>query len=369
VLTRWGRGAFIDSQVAECRYYKYGGTRWCRTHAERRANQTRAGERSFAYDQANRLIQTTLAAETTSYGYDGDGKRLRAGATSFLWDTAHGLPELALERDPSGATIRRYAYGTELLSMRAAGEERYFHTDALGSVLNTSSSTGKLEWSYGYEPYGALRRQLRHGSNTADNPVRFTGAYQDNSGLYHLRARQYDAATGRFTATDPLAPLLTDPHVSSYIYANNLPTAFVDPSGMGAVRAGETVPKKKRYGNGCGPGDWREGLVPDGFASGFDFGDACERHDRCYGQWNRVRQNCDSRLLHDIRDECSDISWNPIQTVYTPHCFAAADLYYHGVRKGGKPSFREAQLAVCPFRSSNGLLLLSKCRASIRRRE
>jgi len=136
----------------------------------------------------------------------------------------------------TGATIRRYAYGTELLSMRAAGEERYFHTDALGSVLNTTSAAGKLEWSYGYEPYGALRRELRRGSDTAENPLRFTGAYQDGTGLYHLRACQYDAATGRFTATDPLAPLLADPYVASYLYANDRPTALVDPSGLGPVR-------------------------------------------------------------------------------------------------------------------------------------
>lgn len=199
-------------------------------------SQTRAGERSFVYDQANRLISTTFAGETTDYGYDGDGKRLRAGETSFLWDVANGLPELALERDSGGATLRRYAYGTELLSMRAGGEERYFHTDALGGVLNTSSASGKLEWSYSYEPYGTVRRDLRHGSNSAENPIRFTGAYQDPTGLYHLRARQYDSTTGRFNATDPLAPLLTDPFISSYVYANNLPTALVDPSGLGAVR-------------------------------------------------------------------------------------------------------------------------------------
>ncbi|MGQ0571595.1 MAG: hypothetical protein ACT4P5_19000, partial [Armatimonadota bacterium] len=96
-------------------------------------NQTRAGERSFAYDQANRMVSTTLATETTAYRYDGDGKRLRAGPTNILWDLAHALPEPALERDPAGATLRRYAYGSELLSMQTAGQERYFHTDALGS--------------------------------------------------------------------------------------------------------------------------------------------------------------------------------------------------------------------------------------------
>ncbi|MGQ0571594.1 MAG: RHS repeat-associated core domain-containing protein, partial [Armatimonadota bacterium] len=153
-----------------------------------------------------------------------------------------------LERDPAGATLRRYAYGSELLSMQTAGQERYFHTDALGSILNTSNATGTLETSLSYEPFGALRRQNRHSATAADNPIRFTGAYHDPTGLYHLRARQYDPASGRFTATDALSPLLVEPYASSYVYAENLPNALVDPSGMGAVRAdaGRVAPQ-------CGP--------------------------------------------------------------------------------------------------------------------
>ncbi|MGQ0803245.1 MAG: RHS repeat-associated core domain-containing protein, partial [Actinomycetota bacterium] len=143
---------------------------------------------------------------------------------------------------------RRYAYGSELLSMQTAGQERYFHTDALGSILNTSSATGTLETSLSYEPFGALRRQNRHSATAADNPIRFTGAYHDDTGLYHLRARHYDPADGRFTSTDPLAPQLTDPYVSSYVYAKNLPTALVDPTGMGAIRAGSS-----RTGPQCVP--------------------------------------------------------------------------------------------------------------------
>jgi RHS repeat-associated protein len=66
--------------------------------------------------------------------------------------------------------------------------------------------------------------------------MRFAGEYQDTgSGLYNLRARSYDTATGRFGGLDPLAHGLGEGASSSYIYAGDNPTSFVDPSGMGQV--------------------------------------------------------------------------------------------------------------------------------------
>jgi RHS repeat-associated protein len=63
--------------------------------------------------------------------------------------------------------------------------------------------------------------------------MQFTGEYLDATpGLYHLRARQYDPAVGRFTAADPVAPAVTDPYVAAYAYVNNRPTVLVDPAGL-----------------------------------------------------------------------------------------------------------------------------------------
>jgi RHS repeat-associated protein len=53
-------------------------------------------------------------------------------------------------------------------------------------------------------------------------------AHDTATGLYHLRARQYDPVIGQFLATDPVAPDLLDPYVSAYVYVNNRPTVLVD---------------------------------------------------------------------------------------------------------------------------------------------
>jgi RHS repeat-associated protein len=67
--------------------------------------------------------------------------------------------------------------------------------------------------------------------------MQFTGEQLDPTGLYHLRAREYDPAAGRFTTTDPVAGSPGSPAVSSYGYVDNRPTVMIDPSGTTGVPA------------------------------------------------------------------------------------------------------------------------------------
>jgi RHS repeat-associated protein len=61
--------------------------------------------------------------------------------------------------------------------------------------------------------------------------MKFTGEHLDPTGLYHLRARQYDPGTGRFLGRDPVPADVRLPSVSTYAYVGNQPTVFVDPTG------------------------------------------------------------------------------------------------------------------------------------------
>lgn len=193
-------------------------------------NQTAAGATTFGYDLANRLVTTTSGA-TTSYSYDGDGARLEAsGGTSvrYSWDPNHAHSQVALERNASGALLRRYTYGKDRISMTTPSGRSYFHTDRLGSVAELTSEAGASERTYAYEPFGPTRSTT--GSGPA-NPMLYAGEHFDPTGLYHLRARQFDPATGRLLSVDPLETPPTDPAVSTYIYGNNRPTVFTDPAG------------------------------------------------------------------------------------------------------------------------------------------
>jgi RHS repeat-associated protein len=202
-------------------------------------NQLSAGARTFAYDLARRMKTTTLGSTTTNYAYDGEGKRLQASTgaaanqkTNFLWDPSFPLPQLALESDGAGTALRRYRYGLNLISMSSGSTVSYFHPDGLGSSADlTAGVGGASRWTWSYEPFGQVRTEQQHGSGQPANPLRFTGEYADPSGLYHLRARQYDPGTGRFLSRDPVAAQLGMAHVSLYPYVSNRPTVFADPSG------------------------------------------------------------------------------------------------------------------------------------------
>lgn len=116
--------------------------------------------------------------------------------------------------------------------MRAGSKDYFFHYDPLGSVVNLTGSTGAAMWTYTYEPYGALRTETKNNNQAPITFLKFAGEYFDPTGLYHLRARQYDPSIGRFTTLDPLPNPTTDPYVSAYAYVNDRPTVLTDPSGL-----------------------------------------------------------------------------------------------------------------------------------------
>jgi RHS repeat-associated protein len=211
-------------------------------------NQLSAGSRTFTYDLANRLKTTRSGSTTTTYAYDGDGARLQASTgtsssstTRFLWDVSHPLPELALERSGSGSLLRRYVYGSRRISMTAGSSTSYFHHDGLGSVANVTSSSGSRRWTYAYEPFGRTRTEQRSGDSAPTNFMKFTGEYLDPTGLYHLRARQYDPALGRFATADPESLPTGTPGSAPYAYVANRPTVLHDPSGRVFRPIGESV--------------------------------------------------------------------------------------------------------------------------------
>ena len=60
--------------------------------------------------------------------------------------------------------------------------------------------------------------------------------YDQDLGLYYLRARYYNPATGRFMSRDPLDGQLKDPKsLHKYLYAEGDSVDAIDPTGRGAL--------------------------------------------------------------------------------------------------------------------------------------
>jgi RHS repeat-associated protein len=101
----------------------------------------------------------------------------------------------------------------------------YFQHDQLDSTRLLTDENGMVAASFSYDAYGTL---IRKGGE-ADTLLRWNGQYQDETGLYYLRARYYDPQTAQFLTRDPLEPLTQEPY--GYVYGN--PLNWADPLGLG----------------------------------------------------------------------------------------------------------------------------------------
>jgi RHS repeat-associated protein len=218
-----------------------------------RGNQIKAGGDRFEYNLDNTLAKATLAAgQSTTFTYDAGGLRIASTSTSqqqsstqrWSWDVAGTLPQIAIDTVTQGGAVvekRGFTYGPDdeplALLDPAGGVHAYTH-DWLGGTANMLTPTGALEEGYDYDPFGNPRvgttlagQQLPEQG--VENPLRFTGAYQDSSsgdGNYFMRARNYDPGTGRFGSRDPMPTGMGA--TSGYTYAANNPVAYTDPTGM-----------------------------------------------------------------------------------------------------------------------------------------
>jgi len=157
------------------------------------------------------------------------------------WHTHEWKPP---ERDGNNALLRRYVEGFRRISMTSGGASYYYVYDGLGSVVNLTSSTGSTEWTYAYDPFGAGRSDTQNDPQAPGNPIKFAGEYLDPTGLYDLRARQYDATSGRFLTEDPIEASAAGSDFSTYLYVDDRPTVSVDPTGEEAETA--TCPTSSR---------------------------------------------------------------------------------------------------------------------------
>jgi len=212
-------------------------------------NQIKAGPDTFTYNLDHTLASAKVGGVDTSYTYDAQGVRLSAvsnlagGAQSRSWqsDDNARLPRLSVERTDTagGGSGRGFLTGPSgtPIALLTGDRSNSLVPDFLGGVADVVNPAGDSQASYDYDPFGNARTDGTAAStSTVDNPVRFTGAYQDSTlgDRYSTLARVYDPSTGRFGGVDPAAAPLNTPAASSYAYVGDKPTVYTDPSGAEA---------------------------------------------------------------------------------------------------------------------------------------
>jgi len=202
-------------------------------------NQTNKGAgASFGWNASNQLTSATQSGDTTTNVFNGDGLRLSRhdsndnSTSTYTWDAAGNGQVL----DDSGD---QYLYGATGLyaHIHSDGTVYYYLSDGLGSVLAEVDSAGNNAVSYQYDVYGNVVNQ----QGSLYDERQFAGEQADPTGLTYLRARFYDATTGRFLSRDPSPHCIYDPASNHpYSYAGDDPGSATDPSGLLLVELGGT---------------------------------------------------------------------------------------------------------------------------------
>lgn len=190
---------------------------------------------SYTYDAENRLTKvedfvagTPTAAFTSTYRYDGLGRRIEKVANGQTKRYIYDGEDILLEYDGSNALQARYTHGPgidEPIAVTKGSNTFFYHQDGLGSVTDLTDSSGATAKSYSYDAYGTLIDQ----TGTVEQPYTYTGREFDvESGLYYYRARYYDSATGRWLQKDPIG---IEGGLNLYSYTDDDPVNYIDPFG------------------------------------------------------------------------------------------------------------------------------------------
>ena len=217
-------------------------------------NLRQKGTQLFGFDIGNRNWGVIGQA---GYAYDGHGRRYwallsngtqrnyaysQAGKLLMTWDSARGT------------TAHVYLDDKLLAEVNGISGVRYTHTDALGSPVVMSDSSGAEVERLTYEAYGGT------ASGLSPTGIGFTGHVNDaETGLVQMQQRYYDAVAGRFLSVDPVTTNAANgDDFNHYRYADNNPYVYVDPDGRNSVctgshlktdacSKGEAVPGLKIY--------------------------------------------------------------------------------------------------------------------------
>ena len=134
----------------------------------------------------------------------------------------------------------------QLIAAITDGNTLFYLHDGRGSVVQVVNSLGGVLQHYIYSVFGELLNPVEDDMN----PFRHNGEYFDmETGMYYLRARFFNPATGRFLTPDPYwhvgnmifgsdgnngMPSLSAIRQSANLYAfvSNNTIMFIDPLGL-----------------------------------------------------------------------------------------------------------------------------------------
>ena len=205
------------------------------------------------FDGFNRLkkVERIKDAERSvvTYLYNGDGlrtrkesKKLSEGYTAKITNYYYDRQHVILETNEAGNIKTRYVRGINYIARYGENNDiSYYLYNGHGDVVQTVAANGEVLNQYEYDIFGNPLLTVE----TYKNAIRYSGEfYDEETGLYYLRARYYDPYIGRFISEDSYWGEDINPlSLNLYTYAYNNPIKYVDPSGHFPSIIGSVIKK------------------------------------------------------------------------------------------------------------------------------
>ncbi|WP_326590486.1 RHS repeat-associated core domain-containing protein [Streptomyces sp. NBC_01294] len=182
---------------------------------------------SFDWDAEGHLKTAIQGASTSSYVYDTSGNRIlrkEKDATTLYLPAGNEL-----KLDKTGTVTGTRYYGG--VAVRAGGKLTFTLADHHDT--GTTQITANATQTVTRRKTGLFGEARGTQPTTWTGEKNFIGGTKDNdSGLTHIGAREYDPLIGRFISVDPIMDLKDSQQLHGYTYSANNPFTYSDPDGL-----------------------------------------------------------------------------------------------------------------------------------------
>ncbi len=187
----------------------------------------------FTVNEKDQVVSIPNAddANTSYYRYGQDGLRYEKSFDGKTFYYSYDIDgNLSKVNDGTSTDSFSWADGKVYAKKDGTDSQTYYYLyNGFGDVVQLIDSEGNIANSYTYDAWGnPIWKQ-----ETVSNPIRYRGyVYDDETGLYYLKARYYDPAYGRFLTEDTFEGEVKKlQSLNLYTYAENNPLKYYDSTG------------------------------------------------------------------------------------------------------------------------------------------